>query len=719
MSLTPPLVMPITRRIALLAALLLPVLPGDLTAQNVDHVSQSLLQQVMPEADRFSPAGGDPVVKEAYRGEDLIGYVFLTSDLPPERYGYSGPIEALVGMTLDGTLTGARVTDYRESYMQSRGDFLRTPGFQEQYAGKYIAEAFHVGRDIDGISGVSISVRAFSRGVRDTARRVASAYSDAVPPTGPVADVENLSWFEMRRRGVVERMDVTKGEGSAAILIAHISSDRVGEHLLGEDLYEQALQAVERRGGSDHLMLYGVGGRLRLFVREGWSIEQGGDTIAIPPRNIVLLGLPRAGRVYGEATLVGIMMIDDTVDIAKPFSFLYDLGPEFGSYSLEYTTQEARIVMVEDAAAAEAAAAEAEEAAAQDAAAPAAVAGTATGEPGRLDEPEPVEEAVTPAVSLPPETPAADSPAVDARSASAGQLEQLDFTLIQEETLLERMLSSASWTRVGLVVLVLAFGTAAFFTKATALRWISLGVTFVVLGFVDGGFLSVSHITSGIWVGPSVFLADLPLLLMVVFTVVTTLVWGRVFCGFLCPFGALQDFLDRIVPKRWQRTPSKRAHEAGLKAKYGVLAIIVIPALAGSQASLYQYFEPFGTVFSLSPSVLLWTIAGAAIVASAIVPRFYCRYACPLGAALAIGSLISLRRIRRVEHCDHCKVCEHKCPTGAIEGPEIDFKECVRCNVCEVQLIEKTGVCRHDMEEIRPRLVHLKIGALAGAADVR
>ena len=91
--------------------------------------------------------------------------------------------------------------------------------------------------------------------------------------------------------------------------------------------------------------------------------------------------------------------------------------------------------------------------------------------------------------------------------------------------------------------------------------------------------------------------------------------------------------------------------------------------------SLYQYFEPFGTVFFLSSSLLFWTIAGAFLLASAVVPRFYCRYACPLGAALAITSLISLRRIGRVEHCDHCKVCEQKCPTGAIRGPDIDFKE--------------------------------------------
>jgi ferredoxin len=83
--------------------------------------------------------------------------------------------------------------------------------------------------------------------------------------------------------------------------------------------------------------------------------------------------------------------------------------------------------------------------------------------------------------------------------------------------------------------------------------------------------------------------------------------------------------------------------------------------------------------------------------------------------SLAVASLISLKRIPRVEQCDYCKVCEKRCPTGAIEGPQIDFKECVRCNDCEIQLIERNGVCRHDMETIRPRLVQLKARAAARA----
>ena len=90
----------------------------------------------MPGADRFDDPAGDPPVIAGYvtaadGTETRIGYVFLTSDLPPEQYGYSGPIEALVGMRLDGTLTGMRVTDYRESYMRQMGDFspdARLPG---------------------------------------------------------------------------------------------------------------------------------------------------------------------------------------------------------------------------------------------------------------------------------------------------------------------------------------------------------------------------------------------------------------------------------------------------------------------------------------------------------------------------------------------------------------------------------------------------------------
>ena len=116
----------------------------------------------MPGADRFAESVGEPPVIRAYRvdaqggGEVLIGYVFLTGDWPPEEMGYSGPIEALVGIDLDGWLTGVRVWRYWESHRNTRGDFLRVRGFQEQFTGKHIGEPFRVHQDVDGISRATI-----------------------------------------------------------------------------------------------------------------------------------------------------------------------------------------------------------------------------------------------------------------------------------------------------------------------------------------------------------------------------------------------------------------------------------------------------------------------------------------------------------------------------------------------------------------------------------
>jgi polyferredoxin len=265
---------------------------------------------------------------------------------------------------------------------------------------------------------------------------------------------------------------------------------------------------------------------------------------------------------------------------------------------------------------------------------------------------------------------------------------------------------------VGALAALLALASAAFAAKRPRLRWATLLATLLYLGVFDKGFLSVSHVTSGIKVGPGVYLADVPLLLLVTFTAFTTLLWGRVFCGYLCPFGVLQDVLERVTPRRWRRDLPASLHRRALLLKYGVLAVVLAPALLGGGVSVYQYFEPFGTVFFGARSLLLWSIAGAVLVASAVVPRFYCRYLCPLGAALALTSLLSPFRIRRVEQCGVCKVCEQRCPTGAIRGDRVDFVECVRCNVCETKLIEKAGVCRHDMVEVRGRLALARPGGL-------
>ena len=69
-------------------------------------------------------------------------------------------------------------------------------------------------------------------------------------------------------------------------------------------------------------------------------------------------------------------------------------------------------------------------------------------------------------------------------------------------------------------------------------------------------------------------------------------------------------------------------------------------------------------------------------------------------------AFVSPWRIKRVPQCDVCKVCEQSCPTGAIRGPNLDFKECVRCDICESKLIARAGVCKHDMETVKIRIKH-------------
>ena len=799
----------------LLAAAVLCILaPAPAFAQQIADdfpFPQSLVEEVLPGATSFEVRDGDPRVIVGYAAdapsdEALVGYAFLTSDVPPEELGYNGPIEVLVGMDREGTLTGVRVTHYVESYIRTRGDFLRTPGYEAQFTGKSISDPFRAKRDVRVVSRATISVSAMSRGIRASARRVYANYLATRPSaesggsllTIGMEELDELSWSDMVAGELVPQIHVLENNVTRIVLsFAHIRSDSVGEMLVGRARFAEVAEQLGERVQEDPLMLVGVDGALALlFYPRTLSLVQGADTIDMDNPDVVMLGEPRSGMVQGQFRNVGVMAVPGSLDVEQAFDIHFDLRPGMGLYTTAYPPpQVAEGIVAEDAPPAEDAPAGEDPDPASpvaDAIDPAGVAEpvvsgiaadepeTAAGEPppapselpedpaeagglagdAREDAPAPEEEAAVEAAADDPgiaadaagaEAVAAGEPAslddptaapvpvdpTEAADAAAGdpappanpsEAEEnppapvqpaappdLDFSLAEEQTVLERTLARTSPAEVAWMLGLLALVTVAFFLKRDRLRWVALAATFLYLGWFDGGFLSVSHITAVISVGPAVFLEDIPLLLFVVFTVVTTLLVGRVFCGFLCPFGVLQDFLEKVVPRKFKRELPRALHERLYLVKYVCLAAILLPALAGSRASIFSFFEPFGTVFFLSSSIVLWAIAGGILIASAIVPRFYCRYACPLGAALAVASTVSPFRIRRVEHCDHCKVCEQACPTGAIEGPRIDFRECVRCNICETKLIERAGVCRHDIDEVRRRLVQLEVAPSAGS----
>ena len=105
------------------------------------------------------------------------------------------------------------------------------------------------------------------------------------------------------------------------------------------------------------------------------------------------------------------------------------------------------------------------------------------------------------------------------------------------------------WQKLGLLLFILTGCMTAFFTKSDAIRWLTLLLTFSYLGFIDGGFVSVSHLVNIIKLGPAFLLSNLPLLLIFSFTVVTTLLWGRLLCSPYARSGPQQDFITRLVPR--------------------------------------------------------------------------------------------------------------------------------------------------------------------------
>ncbi|MES2758658.1 MAG: 4Fe-4S binding protein [Pseudomonadota bacterium] len=177
------------------------------------------------------------------------------------------------------------------------------------------------------------------------------------------------------------------------------------------------------------------------------------------------------------------------------------------------------------------------------------------------------------------------------------------------------------------------------------------------------------------------------------FTAVSLLLWGRgTFCGWLCPFGALQEATGKLA--HWLKLPQWRIRtrtDARLKlVKYGLLAAILASALvAPALTDKLVELEPFKTAITLN-FVRSWPYVAYAVgllLASMFVYKFFCRYLCPFGAALALlGKFRLLDWIpRRAECGTPCQTCRHRCDYQAITpAGAVSYDECFQCMDCVV-----------------------------------
>lgn len=644
---------------ALVVAAFLALMSSSLLAQTPfsTDIQNAWLSEVLPSAQRFSELEGTPPVYRGFKTneisgqEELVGFVFHNADFPPMRVGYAAPINMLVGINTDSMLTGIKILDYYESYLYSRGDFIDNSVFLSQFTRKSIEDEFRLSRDVDGLARATATSAAIIRTVVDTARRVASAYldydqaSDAERNSAANAQeqLSKLSWQDMIDEGIITQMHTTNAEGAELTLsFTYIGRSAIGEFFIGANDYMSVESDATFRSGNAELMLIAPSGpgAGRGYRPFPMSMQQDGQTRRVAGTRFVTAGEATEGAIVGNAGYGVAIAVHPDFDITRPFDIIYHVPGSEESVSVQYALTGVGLALARN-------------------------------------------EAIL-----------SDDEILQAMLVDASFFQRLKLAPPWGET---------PWIDVGLLIILLTLVMTAFFLKNAAIRWAALTMTLFYLGFYKAGFLSVSHITSLLKQGPEVFFHSLPTLIIVIFTLVTTLLWGRIFCSSLCPFGALQDFIARFTPSRWRIKVPQKMHDNALYIKYAILALIMVVALVNPAVSIFQYFEPFNTVFFFSRSVVLLVILAAILAACVLVERFYCRYVCPLGAALAVISVISPFRIKRVEQCTLCKVCEHACPTGAIRGAEIDFKECVRCDDCETKLIKLVGTCRHPMEEINKR----------------
>ena len=231
------------------------------------------------------------------------------------------------------------------------------------------------------------------------------------------------------------------------------------------------------------------------------------------------------------------------------------------------------------------------------------------------------------------------------------------------------------------------------------LRLSILTLVLVWLGWIAGAQLSIVNVFayaqaivgSLAW---STLLFEPLIVILMAYTALSLVLLGRgVFCGWLCPFGALQELLSELarlfrVP---QLTINFALNERLWAGKYLVVtALVAVSILWSMDAGLSgTEIEPFKTAIILKFE-RAWPYAVYAILlllAGMFMERFYCRFLCPLGGALAfLGRFHFFEWLKRRPECGSpCHICEVSCPVQAVEpSGAINMNECFQCLDCQV-----------------------------------
>lgn len=680
-------------------------------------------------ADRFGDPVGEPPIAPVLRGQELLGYAYLNSDFT-SSIGYSGkPIHIVVGIDPKGIIRGFKLVDHKEPIVLIGIPEEKVVASMNALIDKdmgRVASGAERPPQVDIVSGATVTVLVMGDSVSRAAVQLIRANRIGVglaPTAAPSSENRKLDltktatsdWQTLLGDGSVRSLRMTVGEVSDAfraarqtiaadkpetknrddrfidLYLAPVSVPAIGRTLLGNSAYERL--AAQLKPGQSAILVAGDGaysfkgsGYVRGGIFDRIELLQDGQGLRFRDRDhtrIPALGAEGAPRLREIALFV--VPADFAFDVTEPFELqmLVQRSAEGRDksilpYNLSYVLPDSYVTKEAPPAPAQAAA------------------------------------------------PQAATPASDILS---------DAQVAEGQPLWMRMWDM-NRIKIGITISALLVLTAIFFfqdwlvKRPVLFAWVRrsyLLFTLVWLGWYANAQLSVvnvltfvnSLITGFNWE----FFLSAPLIFILWAAIAAGLLfWGRgPFCGWLCPFGALQELTNTVAQKL--KVPQVRLpwglHERLWPIKYIIfLGLFGLSLYSVALAEMFSEVEPFKTAIILKfarewPFVIF---ALTMLAAGLFIERFYCRYLCPLGAALAIpGRIRMFEWLKRWPECGSpCQRCAKECPVQSIhpEG-QINVNECIYCMHCQ-ELYHDDHRCPH---MIQVRLKREKFMALSTPAS--
>lgn len=251
---------------------------------------------------------------------------------------------------------------------------------------------------------------------------------------------------------------------------------------------------------------------------------------------------------------------------------------------------------------------------------------------------------------------------------------------------------SANPFEMKLWYLFLLLSTVIFLFKQTSFRKPLLLASIVIFGFYLGNTVNPINSIFSIPVQTGAKLADS--IILVALPILLSLLVGRIFCGWACPIGALQEL---IHPENLNlQLPSLLDQIFNYFRFIILIGGILLSWLTIS--NIWNSYEPFRSFFTFKWSLTSVVLLFVMLTASICIERFFCRYLCPLGAILTITSSFSLFKMRPdPDVCIACGKCSRPgaCPMSTISSvnpytdlPMVEAKECIHCHRC-------ANICRY------------------------